>query len=94
LDNWENNLVELGLADRDLMSGKVTIAEDQLQNIVNLDKTALSLNGSTQNKGGRPEMILLDPQFPMVGMMISKSSMCMTLICGSNARLFCHTSSS
>ncbi len=38
-DNWENDLVELGLAVRDPMSGKVTIAEDQLRNILNLDET-------------------------------------------------------
>ncbi len=84
-DNWENNLVKLGLVVHDLMSGKVTIAEDQLQNIINLDETALSLDGSTQNKGGRPEMILLDPWFPMVGRMTSKSLLSTTLICGSNA---------
>jgi hypothetical protein len=62
-----NDLVELGLAVRDPMSGKVTIAEDQLRNIINLDETALSLDGSTQNKGGRPEMILSDPRFTRRG---------------------------
>ena len=82
-DNWENDLVELGLAVHDPMSGKVTIIEDQLRNIINLDETALSLDGSTQNKGGRPEMILSDPRFPMVGRMTSKSSLSMMLICGS-----------
>ncbi len=81
-DNWENNLVKLGLAVRDPMSGKVTIAEDQLRNILNLDETCCSLDGSTQNKGGRPEMILSDPRFPMVGRMTSKSSLSTTLICG------------
>ncbi len=56
-NNWENDLVELGLAVHDPMSGKIMIARNQLRNIVNLDETALSLDGSTQNKGGRPEMI-------------------------------------
>jgi hypothetical protein len=80
-ENWENNLVELGLADRDPTTEKVTIFEEQLGNIVNLDETAISLDGSTQNKGGRPEAILLDPRFPMVGRMTSKSSLSTTLIC-------------
>jgi hypothetical protein len=52
-ENWENYLVELGLADRDPTTEKVTISEEQLPNIVNLDETALSLDGLTQNKGGR-----------------------------------------
>ncbi len=70
--------------DRDPTTEKVTIFEEQLRNIVNLDETALSLNGSTQNKGGRPEAIISDPRFPMVGRMTSKSSLSTMLICGSN----------
>ena len=84
-ENWENDLIELGLADRDPTTGKVMIPEEQLRNMINLDETNCSLDGSTQNKGGRPEGILSDPRFPMVGRMTSKSSLSTTLICGSNA---------
>ena len=65
--NWEHDLVELGLAYRDLITNKVCIPEKQLTNTVNADETCLSLDGSTQNHGGRPEVILFDPRFPQVG---------------------------
>jgi hypothetical protein len=51
-NDWENDLVELGLAMRDPMSGKVTIAEDQLRNIVNLDETAFPSTGLRRTKEG------------------------------------------
>jgi hypothetical protein len=40
LDNWENDLVELGFASRDPTTGKIVILEDQLGNIGNFDETA------------------------------------------------------
>ena len=51
-DNWEHDLVELGFAYHDPITKKVCIPEEQLTNIVNFDETCLSLDGSTQNRGG------------------------------------------
>ena len=84
-DNWESDLVELGTAKQDSISSKVIVPPDQLRNIINLDETALSLDGSTNNRGGRPQMVLYDPRFPQVGRETSKSSYSTTLITGSNA---------
>ena len=50
-DNWENDLVELGMAVRDEISGKVVIPEEQLSNIGNFDETCLSLDGSIGRMG-------------------------------------------
>ncbi len=66
-NNWERNLVELGFANLDPITNKICIPEEQLANILNFNETCLSLNGSTQNRGGRPEVVLYDPRFPQVG---------------------------
>jgi hypothetical protein len=84
-DNCERNLVKLGFACRNPITNKICIPEEQLRNIINFDKTCLSLDGSTQNHGGQPEAILYDPRFPQVGKATSKSSLNTTMITGSNA---------
>jgi hypothetical protein len=84
-DNWERNLVELGFAYYDPITNKVCIPEEQLINILNFDETCMSMDGSTQNRGVRPEVILYDPRFPQVGKVTSKSSLTSTMITGSNA---------
>jgi len=84
-DNWENDLVELGFASRDPTTGKILIPEDQLGNICNFDETCLNLDGSSTNRGGRPEALIYDPRFPVVGKATCKSSLTSTLITGSTA---------
>ncbi len=77
-------MVELGFTYHDPITNKVCIPEEQLANTVNFDETCLSLDGSTQNRGGQPEVILYDPRFPQVGKGTSKSSLTFTMITGSN----------
>ena len=84
-DNWEHDLVELGFAHRDPQPQQVCIPEDQLRNILNFDETCLSLNGSTTNRGGRPEAIIYNPRFPQLRKPTTKSALTTTMITGSNA---------
>ena len=77
--------MELGFAYYDPITNKVCIPEEQLRNILNFDKTCMSLDGSTQNLGGRPEVILYDARFPQVGKATSKSSLISTMITGCSA---------
>jgi len=84
-ENWENDLVELGFAWRDETTRKVHIPDEMLRLIVNFDETCLSLCGATTNRGGRPEALIYDPRFPMVGKATSKSSLTTTMITGSTA---------
>ena len=62
-DNWSRDLIELGFATADKM-GHAVIPEEQLNNIVNIDETCLSLDGSQGNQGGRPEVSFYDPNLP------------------------------
>ncbi len=78
-------MVELGFAYRDLTTNKVCIPEEQLKNILNFGEMCLSLDGSTLNRGGRPEVVLYDPRLTQVGRGTSKSSLTTTMITGSNA---------
>ena len=59
-DNWEHDLMELGFAVCNPTSGKIHIPEDQLGNIDigNFDETCLNLDGSSTNRGGRPEALI------------------------------------
>ena len=84
-DNWENDLVKLGFATRDETTGEVHISPEQLGRIANFDETCLLLSGSDTNRGGRPDAIIYDPRFPVVGLTTSKSSLSSTLITGSTA---------
>ena len=63
----------------DPITSKVCILEEQLKKILNFDETCMSMGGSTQNRGGRPEVILYDPRFPQVGKATSKSSLTSTM---------------
>ena len=56
-----------------------------MQNILNFDETCLSVDGSEGRRGGRPEIVLHDPRFPMTGKATNKDSLTATLISGSNA---------
>ncbi len=83
-DNWEDDLIRLGFAFED-DSGNVTIPNEQLRNNINFNETCLSIDGSQGRRGGRPEIVLHDPRFPMTGKSTNKDSLAATLICGSNA---------
>ena len=83
-DNWEWDLVDLGFAFYD-EDGKCVIPDEQLCNILNFDETCLSADGSEGRRGGRPEITIHDPRFPMAGKVTNKDSLTATLICGSNA---------
>jgi len=50
--NWEKDLMELGFAYRDPITGQVCITKERLRNILNFDETCLSLDGSTTKRGG------------------------------------------
>ena len=65
--------------------GHAVIPEEQLNNIVNINKTCLSLDGSQGNRGGRPEVSFYDPNLPRVGKSTSKSAKTTTMITGSTA---------
>ncbi len=82
-DNWEFNLVEFGFATRGI-DRTVTIPDDQLPFILNLDETFLSLDGSEGRKGGRPVVTLHDPRFPYAGKQTNKDGLTATLVCRSN----------
>jgi hypothetical protein len=84
-DNWEHDLVELGFAVRELTTRKIHILEDQLGLISNFDKTCLSLDSSSTNRGGHPEAFIYDPRFPVVGKATCKNSLTSTLITGGTA---------
>ena len=84
-DNWEHDLVELGFAVCDTTTGKIHIPEDQLELIGNFDETCLNLDGSSTNRGGRPEAFIYNPRFPVVRKATCKNSLTSTLVTGSTA---------
>ena len=51
---------------------------------MNLDESCLSLNGN-EIRGGRPSVVFSDPNLPNPGKTVSKSSVSLTFIGGSNA---------
>ena len=83
-DVWEMNLIKLGFAKKN-KDGEIEISASQLQRIINLDETCLSLDGNQGRRGGRPSVSFFDPNIPQTGKTVSKSSVTYTLICGSSA---------
>ena len=82
--NWSADLVELGFAEVKA-DGDVVIPEAQLNRIINMDETCLSLDGSNGNRGGRPEVTFYNPNLPRTGRATSKSGKTTTMITGSTA---------
>ena len=64
--------------------GKINITDNQLSKILNLDESCLSLNGN-ERRGGRPSVVFYDPNLPNPVNTVSKSSVILTFIGGSNA---------
>ena len=83
-DNWSADLVELRFtevkADGDV---DVVIPEAQLNRIINMHNTCLSLVGSKGNICGLPEVTFYNPNLPRTGRATSKSRQTMTMITGS-----------
>ncbi len=77
--------MELGFAVREPTTRKIHIPEDQLGLIGNFDETCLSLDGSSTNRGARPEAFIYDPRFLVVGKATCKNSLTSMLIIGSTA---------
>ena len=65
--------------------GDVTICDDQLRCIMNLDEICPTLDGSKGNRGGRPEVTFYDPRFPQLVKGTIKLTLMTTMIDGSNA---------
>ncbi len=77
--------MELGFAMGDPDTGKIDISDKQLALILNFNETCLNLDGASTTRGGRPEALIYDPQFPMVGKATCKCSLMSMLITGSTA---------
>ena len=61
-NQWETNLLELGFAYR--QNGSIVIPPRQLKHIINIDKTALSLDGANGHCGGRPRVEFYHSSLP------------------------------
>ena len=81
---WEKDLLDLGFA-KCKVDGTVYIPKDQLKNIVNVDETCLSFDGSNGTRGGRPEAVFWDPNLPRLGKATAKTGKTTTMITGSTA---------
>ncbi|KAL7490610.1 hypothetical protein ACHAWT_000174 [Skeletonema menzelii] len=83
-NNWERDLIELGFAYQD-DDGKVIIPPEQLARIMNIDETALIMDASTSQRGGRPEATFYYGGLPNLGNQSIKNSLSTTMITGSTA---------
>ncbi len=87
-ENWERCLVELGFATK--LTGAdgnklIVVSDEQKARILNLDESALMLDGNSQQRGGRPSVTFFDGGLPTHGIVASKSASSTTFITGSNA---------
>ena len=83
-DNWKREVIELGFA-KESAEGEVIFPQDQLERIINLDETCLSLDGSDGARGGRPNVAYINQTLPQLGKSSAKSNITTTLITGSSA---------
>ena len=65
--------------------GEVYISNAQKRRIINLDETAISLDGSEGKSGGRPAVSYVASGVSRPGTAVNKSGGCETFVCGSNA---------
>ena len=77
-DNWERDLVSLGFGT--LEDGNVKVPEEQKARVLNLDESALHLDGNKKKRGGRPSVIFFDGALPVFGLISSKTSQSTTFI--------------
>jgi len=83
-NTWERELLKHGLMELNAR-GLPHIPHQKLRQILNLDETSLSLDGSSINRGGRPAAYWFDPRLPQVGITTAKTAYSSTMITGSNA---------
>jgi hypothetical protein len=83
-DSWEVFVVEYGFVTIN-MNSELHFEEIMKKQIVNLDETCLSLDGSNSNCGGRPTATYYNVCFPQLGKGTSKSALMTTMIRGSTA---------
>ncbi len=82
-DSWENFLVEFGFTTHDT-DGELVTAQELMHQILNIDETCLSLDGSNGNRGGCPAVTYYDICFPQLRRATSKSALTTMMISGSN----------
>ena len=82
-DSWKRTLLEYRFMF--FRDGEFVIPDSQLRRIINLDESNLSLDGSTETRGGRGGAALWDTSLPMIGQPVNKSNVSLTLITGSSA---------
>ena len=83
-DNWKSTLIDLGFTEED-EDGNIQVRKEKEGDILNLDETCISLDGSQGNRGGRPAVVIWDPSLPAPQLAQSKSALTSTLIGGSTA---------
>ena len=83
-DSFDRFLVEFGFGSL-MEDGSVFVSDEQKARILNVDETALLMDGTMQNKGGRPTVTFFNGSLPVLGAVTSKTSQSTTMITGSNA---------
>ncbi len=66
-------------------NGELTITEEQLCQIKNVDETEISVNASKRRAGGRPVVSFHDPHLPLTSRSVAKLLLAYTGIFGSSA---------
>jgi hypothetical protein len=82
-DRWEEFCIEYRFGDDD-GTGDVVFSEEQKRRICNMDETKFSTDGSVGGIGGRPANSVTTSETTRAGIVTNKSSLSITLICGSN----------
>ncbi len=75
-ENWERYFIELGFATK--LKGPdgeelIVVADVQKAHILNLDESALMLDGNSKQQGGQPTVTYFDGGLPAHGIVASKS---------------------
>ena len=82
-DSWELFFVDYGFATINT-NGELLFHIEMMKQILNLDKTCMSLDGGNDNQGGRPTVTYYDVRFPQLGKATSKLGLITTMIGRSN----------
>ena len=83
INNWERTFSQLGFGKH--INGKFIISNEQLGQIINVEKTSLCLDGNKGHQcGGRPSAEFVDTGLPCAYKRTSKPSITVTFITGSS----------
>jgi hypothetical protein len=85
---WETFCIEYGFGDDD-GTGLTVFSEEQKQRVCNMDETKFSTDGHNSRIGGRPANSVTLSDTTRSGTVTNKSSLSITLMCGSNAASHC-----